>query len=517
MNKELIVSVTSDGVDIALLEEKRLVELHKEKTGNQFNVGDIYLGKVARLIPGLNAAFVNVGHEKEAFLHYTDLGPNLKSLIKFTNQALNGSQGQLLQGFELEPEIIKTGKINQVLKSKQLMLVQILKEPINSKGPRLNAEISLPGRYLILTPFANYISISKKIIDKEERSRLTKLMESIKPQNFGIILRTAAAGKQTSELHQDLLQLTQKWETMKASLVNAQPPLKVLSELDKTSSILRDLLNDSFNKIIVNDKAMMQDLKAYIGKIAPGKEGIVHYYSGQTHIFDAYGITIQIKASFGKQVNMPTGSSLIIEKTEALHVIDVNSGNNVGSASKDHEDNVLKVNLEAAKEIARQLRLRDMGGIVIIDFIDQKNPKNRVDLYNTIKEAMSSDRAKHTILPVSKFGVMQITRQRVRPEVQIITAEQCPTCNGTGKIGASLLLIETIEKAIHQLLVDNNQSSIRLIVHPFVESYLKKGLLSPRIKWMLKYKKRIEVGADENYPLTQFKVYDKLGEEIELK
>ncbi|MCX8478234.1 MAG: hypothetical protein RL138_139 [Bacteroidota bacterium] len=517
MNKELIINWNAEGVDIALLEEKRLVELHKERTGNQFNVGDIYLGRVARLMTGLNAAFVNVGYEKEAFLHYTDLGPNLRSLLKFTDNSLKGQQGKLLQGFEIEPEIIKTGKINQVLKSRMPILVQILKEPIGTKGPRLNAEISLPGRYLILNPFTNFITISKKIVDKEERMRLTKIMESIRPDNFGVILRTAAAGKQTGELHQDLLQLSQKWEDMKAALNNATPPLKVMSELDKTSSILRDLLNDNFSKIIVNDKNMSADLKAYIGKIAPGKESIVHFYSGQTNIFDAYGVTMQIKASFGKQVPMGSGGSLIIEKTEALHVIDVNSGNNVGSANKEHEENVLKVNLEAAKEVARQLRLRDMGGIIIIDFIDLKDPKNRLLLFNTMRDEMKSDRAKHTILPVSKFGVMQITRQRVRPEVQITTTEACPTCNGSGKIGASVLLVDEIEKAMHHLFVNNNQSSLKLVVHPFVEKYLKAGLWSTRMKWMLKYKRSIQVMADANYPLTQYKFFDKVGDEIDLK
>jgi ribonuclease G len=516
LNKELIVNVDANGVEIALLEDKKLIEFHREKSDNQFNVGDIYLGKVTKLMPSLNAAFVEVGHEKEAFLHYTDLGPNVKSLMKFTNHVINGAEAKNLNEFALEPEIVKTGKINQVLQSKQSIVVQILKEPINSKGPRLNAEISLPGRFIVLTPFTNYISISKKIAARDERQRLTKIIESIRPENFGIILRTAAENKNTAELHQDVLQLMAKWEAMCADLRSAAPPKKIASELNKTSSILRDLLNDSFNRIVVNDKAVQQDIKNYISKIAPGKESIVHLHNAGMSIFDACGVTLQIKASFGKQVGLHSGGSLIIEKTEALHVIDVNSGHNMGSAHKDHEENLLKLNNEAAIEVARQLRLRDMGGIIIIDFIDMRNPKSRVTLFNTIRDAMKNDRAKHTILPPSKFGVMQLTRQRVRPEIEIKTAEQCPTCKGTGKIGASILVIDEIEKALQNLLVQQNHSKISVVVHPFVESYLKRGFISKNWKWMMKYKKMISILSDANLPLTAFKLLDKSKDDISL-
>jgi ribonuclease G len=514
LNKELIVNVDAKGVEIALLEDKKLIEFHREKTDNQFNVGDIYLGKVTKLMPSLNAAFVEVGHEKEAFLHYTDLGPNVRSLMKFTNSVINGQDLKNLNGFNLEAEIVKTGKVNQVLQSKQSILVQILKEPINTKGPRLNAEISLPGRFLVLTPFTNHVSISKKIAAREERQRLTNIIDSIRPENFGVILRTAAENKNTAELHQDMLQLMSKWAAMVGELKSATPPKKVASELDKTSSILRDLLNDSFNRIVVNDKSVQQDIKAYISRIAPGKENIVQLHNAGMSIFDANGVTVQIKASFGKQVSLPSGGSLIIEKTEALHVIDVNSGHNMGSGNKDHEENLLKLNTEAALEVARQLRLRDMGGIIIIDFIDMRNPKSRVALFNSIKDAMKNDRAKHTILPPSKFGLMQLTRQRVRPEIEIVTTEVCPTCNGTGKIAASILVIDDIEKALHNLLVEQNHSKINLVVHPFVESYLKRGFISKNWQWMMKYKKMINILSDANLPLTSFRLLDKSKEEI---
>jgi ribonuclease G len=516
MTKELIVNATAKGVEIALLEDKKLVEFHKEITNNQFNVGDIYLGKVTKLMPGLNAAFVEVGFEKEAFLHYTDLGPNVKSVMKFTNNSLNGTQGKLLQGFELEPQIVKTGKVGQVLQTKQKILVQILKEPISTKGPRLNCEISLPGRFLVLTPFDKDVSISKKIPSKEERQRLVNIVESIRPENFGVIIRTAAEGKNTSELHQDMLQMTQKWEQMKHELHQAEPPKRVMTELDKTSSILRDLLNDSFNRILVNDKNMLNDIKNYVSKIAPDKANIINLHTAGMNIFDATGVTLQIKASFGKQVSMNNGGSLVIEKTEALHVIDVNSGNITGTIHKDTDEQILKINSEAAREVARQLRLRDMGGIVIIDFIDMKNPKSRVELYKVMKDAMNADRARHAILPISRFGVMQITRQRVRPEIQISTTEVCPSCNGTGKIGASILIIEEIERELHKVLVNQNHSKITLVVHPFIESYLKQGFVSKNWKWMMKYKKVISIKSDINCAITDFQLIDKNGGEIKL-
>ncbi len=516
MNKELIVNATAKGVEIALLEDKKLVEFHHEKTDNQFNVGDIYLGKVSKLMLGLNAAFVEVGHDKEAFLHYTDLGPQVRSLMKFTNNCINGNQGKLLKGFSMEPEIVKTGKVNQVLQAKQTILVQILKEPISTKGPRLNCEISMPGRFLVLTPFSNTISISKKIDSRDERQRLINIIESIRPENFGVIVRTAAENKNTAELHQDMLQMLAKWEAMQSELMNATAPKKVSSELDKTSSILRDLLNDSFNRILVNDKTMLQDIKSYITNIAPGKENIVQMHNAAMSIFDATGVTLQIKAAFGKQVSMQNGGSLIIEKTEALHVIDVNSGHNVGSSRGDHEENILKINSDAAREVARQLRLRDMGGIVVVDFIDMRNPKSRVELFNVMKSAMNVDRAKHTVLPPSKFGLMQITRQRVRPEVQIATAEVCPTCNGTGKIGASILLIDEIEKALHNVLVHQNHAKIILVVHPFIEGYLKRGFINKNWQWMMKYKKKITIQSDANMPLTEYRFIDKNKEEIKM-
>src|SRR6195952_229705 len=427
LNKELIINAAPTGVEIALLENKKLVELHNEKADASFAVGDLYLGKVKKLIPGLNAAFVDVGFEKDAFLHYTDLSPYARSLLKFTQVAINDNnpEGFDFGTFTVEPEIIKTGKINEVLSGKPNILVQILKEPIAAKGPRLSCEISLPGRFVVITPFNDIVAVSRKIHSSDERKRLQKIIEAIKPKNFGVIVRTAAEGKNTAELHEDLLALVETWKIIQHNLKNAVAPAKVLSEQTKTSSILRDLLNEDFNRIVVNDKNIFNDAKNYIQRIAPEKADIVSFYHNGSPIFDQFGVTKQVKAAFGKTVNLPSGAYLIIEHTEALHVIDVNSG--YKSVSNNQEQNALETNLEAAEEIARQLRLRDLGGIIVADFIDMKLPDNKRKLVEAMEGYMRTDRAKHAVLPISKFGLMQITRQRMKPEITINTQEICPT------------------------------------------------------------------------------------------
>jgi len=348
MNKELIINVNAQGVEIALLEDKKLVELHNEKSNARFAVGDLYLGKVKKLIPGLNAAFVEVGFEKDAFLHYTDLSPYIKSLLKFTQFSMNdkSEKGLDFSKFTVEPEILKTGKISEVMNGKPSVLVQILKEPIAAKGPRLSCEISLPGRFVVLTPFNDVVAVSRKIHSGEERKRLQKLIEAIKPKNFGVIVRTAAEGKKTAELHEDLATLTATWATIQQNLKGAVAPAKILSEQTKTTSILRDLLNADFNRIVINDKTLYSDTKSYIQRIAPEKEEIVSYYGNGSTIFDTYGITKQVKSAFGKTVNLDSGAYIIIEHTEALHVIDVNSG--YKSVGSNQEQNALETNLEAA-------------------------------------------------------------------------------------------------------------------------------------------------------------------------
>ncbi len=515
MSLELVVDARKNGVWLALLKDGKLIELHEEQGNNEFSVGDIYLGKVRKVVPSLNASFVDVGYEKDAFLHYLDLGPQYNSLNKFSRDTLRGKQNVSdLQYFKMEQDIPKEGKISDIISSSAPILVQVAKEPISSKGPRLCAEITLAGRFLVLVPFSNKVSISQKIKDQGERDRLKDVMKTIKPKNFGVIIRTVAEGKPLEQLDQDLKNLVEKWKKMHENLKGAKPPMRILGEIDKTSSILRDLLNADFTNIHVNDEDLYYSVKDYVADIAPGREKIIKHYDGKLDIFERFGVSKQIKALFGKKVPLSNGGYLIIEHTEAMHVVDVNSGNRKGSDGQ--ESNALATNLEAAEEIARVLQLRDMGGIICIDFIDMHDKANNKDLFNTLKNAMARDRAKHNIIPPSKFGVVEITRQRVRPQTDIITSETCPTCKGTGEVQASILFAEEIENNINYLLKNKKENGFALLVHPYLEAYFKKGLISRQVKWFLKYKKWVPVRGMSSQNLLQYSFVNKENEEITL-
>ena len=516
VNRELIIDSGPSEVVIALLENKKLVELHKEKNNNSYSVGDIYLGKIKRIVPGLNAAFVDVGYEKDAFLHYLDLGPQINTLLKYTKSAINAKALPLTNdNIVFEQNIEKTGKISNILSVNQEIPVQIAKEPISNKGPRITTEVALAGRFLVLVPFSDRISVSQKIKNTEDRNRLKRLVMSIKPKNFGIIIRTVAENKKVAELIADLDDLVQKWEAMVSRLENTKAPKKILSEMDRSSAIIRDLLNETFNSIHVNDTIIFEDLRNYIKTIAPDKVDIIKLYKSKETIFEHFGIDKQIRNAFGKKVTFKNGAYLIIEHTEAMHVIDVNSGHRSG-IENNQESNAMDVNMEAATEIARQLRLRDMGGIISIDFIDLHLATNRRLLFEKLKTEMGPDNAKHTILPPSKFGVVQITRQRVRPETNVQILEKCPVCEGTGEIRASVSLVEDIENQINYLFTEQNESNIKLMVHPFVYAHLTKGLFSLHRKWYFKFKKWIPLSYSNNYHFLEYHFFNKNGEEIKL-
>ena len=512
MNKELIIRSGENAVDFALLKDGKLIELHKEEEkGNQFQVGDIFIAKIRKPVAGLNAAFVNVGFEKDAFLHYHDLGPNLLSYLKFIKLVSAGKiKDFTLKNFPFEKEIDKDGSIMDVLSANQSILVQVVKEPISTKGPRISSELSLAGRFLVLVPFSDRVSVSQKIDSREEKDRLKKMVQAVKPKGFGVIVRTVAEGKNTAEIEKDLQNLINRWTAMCKRLATAHHPSKVLGELNKASSILRDVFNDTFTGIQIDDEELYQETKDYLAEIAPEKQKIVKFYqSKDVPLFEKYHIERQIKTSFGKTVSMSKGAYLIIEHTEALHVIDVNSGNRSNKASSQ-EDTALEVNLIAAAEIARQLRLRDMGGIIVIDFIDMQNPDNRKVLYDFLKEEMSDDKAKHKILPPSKFGLVQITRQRVRPEVNIKTKEENP--NGDGEIEAPILIIDKISSEVER--IKNDHKKIVLNAHPFVVAYLKKGFPSIRSKWLFEHKKWVKIVPRDAYTYLEYHFFDENGKEI---
>jgi ribonuclease G len=514
VSKELVIDVTASEIAIALLDKKQLVELNKQRSNVQFTVGNIYLGKVKKIMPGLNAAFVDVGYEKDAFLHYLDLGPQFQTLNKFISQIqAKKGKNQILQRFKSENDIDKDGKIGNVLSSGQNVLVQIAKEPISTKGPRLSSEISIAGRNLVLMPFSDKVSVSQKIESAEERNRLKRLLQSIKPRNYGLIVRTVAEGKRVAELDSELKMLVKKWESVYDKVRGATAPKLVLQELDRTSTILRDLLNVSFNSIYVNDEILVREIKEYISTIAPEKQKIVKHYSGAAPIFDHFGVEKQIKSLFGKTVSCRNGAYLIIEHTEALHVIDVNSGNR-SKTGDNQESNALAVNLIAAEEIARQLRLRDMGGIIVVDFIDMHSQENKQMLFDKMKEFMSEDRTKHNILPLSKFGLMQLTRQRVRPEMNIKTMEKCPTCHGTGEINPSILFTDEIEDRLQTIIQENKIKNLILKVHPYTDAYLNKGLISIKMKWSYKYGCKIKLIPMISYHYMEYRFFNSQDDEL---
>jgi ribonuclease G len=517
LSNELIINSTQDGERIALLQDKRLVEYHFDRNDTNYSVGDIFLGTVKKVMPGLNAAFIDIGYTKDAFLHYHDLGENIKTLNKYVKAVqTQKNTSTKLAGQKFEPEIDKLGKMADVLKKGQQILVQIVKEPISTKGPRLSCEISLAGRYLVLVPFSNTVSVSKKIVSKEERTRLKRLIMSIKPENFGVIIRTVAEGREVAELDKDLRGMLTTWDEGITKLRTAKERDKVIGELGRSSSMLRDILNESFDSIVVDDAKLYDEIKTYIETIAPDKLKILKHYSGKVKTFEHFNIEKQLKSLFGKTVSIPGGGYLVIEHTEALHVVDVNSGNKSNSET-DQEATALNVNLTAAKEVARQLRLRDLGGIIVVDFIDMKSAENRQKVFDVVKEEMKKDRSKYTVLPISKFGLCQITRQRVRPEQNIVTGEVCPTCQGSGKISASILVTDDIDQTIEDLLTRQNQKNISLYVHPFLHAYYTKGLLSKQRRWFLKHMKWVNLVKDTSLALTDFKVMDEHGDEIELK
>lgn len=514
LTKELIIASHPNEVQLALLENKKLVEIHRETSSDCHSVGDIYLGTVRKIMPGLNAAFVDVGSEKDAFLHYLDLGTNARTFNEFVNQAINFNKKSIAKAQKLE-DVEKNGKIGNVLTSGQKILVQVAKEAISTKGPRVTTEISFAGRYLVLVPFMDKVSVSQKIKSNEERKRLKKIVMGIKPRNFGIIIRTVAKDKNVEDLTADMEQLKTRWDNAVNKLYKATAPSKIADELDKTSALIRDLVNDSFHAIYIDSQSIYREVLDYLKSFSSEKTDIVKFYNDKQPIFEHFNVAKQIKGSFGKVVTIKNGVYLIIEHTEAMHVIDVNSGNRLKS-SKSPEDNAFDVNLLAAEEIARQLRLRDMGGIITCDFIDMHTPAHKSMLYKKMQEFMANDKAKHTILPLNKFGLLEITRQRVKEATIIETTEQCPACHGTGKIKPSILLQEELENTLEFLFEKQGENGITICLHPYIHAYLTKGFPSIRLKWLFKYHKWIHLQANQGYYLTQFKFFNKNMDEIML-
>ena len=518
MTSEVIIDVKPKEISIALLEDKRLVEYQNEPRSANFSVGNIYVAKVKKLMPGLNASFVDVGYERDAFLHYLDLGSQFNSYAKYLKQIQ--SDRRRLFPFDKAtrlPDLQKDGSVQQTLKQGQEVLVQIVKEPISTKGPRLTGELSFAGRYLVLLPFGDKVSVSSKIKSGEERARLKQLIHSIKPKNCGVIVRTVAEGKRVAELDGELKILYKRWmDAITKVQKTQQRPQLVYEETSRAVALLRDLFNPSYENIFVNDDNVFHEVKDYVALIAPEKAGIVKRYTGKVPIFDNFNVTKQIKASFGKTVNYAHGAYLIIEHTEAMHVVDVNSGNR-SKNEKGQEGTALDTNLGAADELARQLRLRDMGGIIVVDFIDMNLAEDRQLLYERMCKKHKTPPPRHNILPLSKFGLMQITRQRVRPAMDVNVEETCPTCNGTGKIKSSILFTDQLEGKIDRLVNKIGIKKFYLHVHPYVAAYINQGIMSLKRKWQMKYGFGVHIIPSQKLAFLQYEFYDAKGEYLDMK
>lgn len=518
MTSEVVIDVQQKEISIALLEDKRLVEYQNEPKSASFAVGNIYVAKVKKLMPGLNASFVDVGYERDAFLHYLDLGSQFNSYAKYLKQVLSDRKKLFpITKANRLPDLKKDGSIQNTLSVGQEVLVQIVKEPISTKGPRLTCELSFAGRYLVLIPFNDKVSVSSKIKSGEERARLKQLIQSIRPKNFGVIVRTVAEGKRVAELDNELKLLLKRWQDAITKVQKTQQrPQLVFEETGRAVALLRDLFNSTYENIYVNDEEICKDVRHYVSLIAPDKAGIVKMYKGKVPIFDNFNVTKQIKACFGKTVNYKHGAYLIIEHTEALHVVDVNSGNRTRSEN-GQEANALDVNLGAADELARQLRLRDMGGIIVVDFIDMNLAEDRQMLYERMCKNMQKDRARHNILPLSKFGLMQITRQRVRPAMDVNVEETCPTCFGKGKIKSSILFTDQLESKIDYLVNKIGIKKFYLHVHPYVAAYINQGIVSLKRKWQMKYGWGLHIIPSQKLAFLQYEFYDDKKQYISMK
>ena len=518
MTSELIIDVQQKEISIALLEDKSLVEYQSESKAASFSVGNIYVAKVKKLMPGLNACFVDVGYERDAFLHYLDLGTQYSSYEKYLKQV----QSDRKKLFPISkatrlPDLKKDGSVQNVLKVGQEVLVQVVKEPISTKGPRLTCDLSFAGRYMVLMPFQEKVSVSTKIKKGEERTRLKQLVQSIKPKNFGVIVRTSAEGKRVAELDSEMKILLKRWEDAITTVQKTtERPKIAFEETSRAVALIRDLFNTTYDGIHVNDETVFNQVKDYVGLIAPDKVDIVKLYKGTVPIFDNFNVTKQVKSAFGKTVNYKRGAYLIIEHTEAMHVVDVNSGNRT-KAENGQEQNALEVNLGAADELARQLRLRDMGGIIIVDFIDMHLAEDRQMLYERMCKNMQKDRARHNILPLSKFGLMQITRQRVRPAMDVNVEETCPTCFGKGKIKSSILFTDQLESKIDRMVSKIGIKKFNLHVHPYVAAYINQGIFSMKRKWQMKYGMGINVIPSQKLAFLQYEFYDKKGNFIDMQ
>ena len=526
MKKEIIINETADQIRIAITEDGRLAEIFVESPGKERMVGDIHLGRVARVMPGIRAAFIDVGQKQDAFLHFSDVDPNINeysSLIgeedsdiaededdddneaapaPSPSQPTHTQAPQRPHGGQRYPRPYHQ-EIH--LESGKSIIVQVTKEPVGKKGVRVTSKVSLPGRYLVLLPFDGRIGVSKKLYNFKEKKRLKRIVRSMLPEGFGVIIRTVAEGKEEELLKNDLEQLIKTWREIEKSVKTEQPPILLYKDLSTVSSVIRDLFNNDVQRVVVDSRKLYKEITTYVKWFAPMLVDKLEFYRGKAPIFDVFGVAKDMQESLGRRVALRSGGYIVIDVTEAMTVIDVNSGRY--AANKEQEQNSLRTNMEASREIIRQLRLRDIGGIIVIDFIDLEDERNKRKVYDELRREFRHDRAKATVLPMTEFGLVQITRQRIRQSIMQSFSETCPVCAGTGIVQSRATILTDITAWLGRYKSERRGRVIKMIVNPYVASYLKEGKPKHLTSLMWKNKLYIKLEADSNVPVNSFKVF----------
>ncbi|HSP88019.1 MAG TPA: Rne/Rng family ribonuclease [Ignavibacteriaceae bacterium] len=526
MTKEIIINSSSTQTRVAITEDGNLVDFFVDYPENRRMVGDIYLGKVARVLPGIRAAFIDIGMKHDAFLHFSDIGERtqqFQEMLGDDSDVEDDDDDESPDGTDKAAQSNKTPNepareqfsIPKLQKGEDI-LVQIIKEPVNNKGVRVTSSISLAGRFCVLLPFDNKVGISKRISDFRERKRLRYMARSILPKNYGLIIRTVARNQAEDVLKDDLKNLMKAWAEIEETAKAENPPSLVYQDLNTTSSVIRDLFSADVSKIFIDSKKLYRQIKSYVQLVQPEVVDKIENFRDSDSIFDSFKIEEQIKMLMGRKVPLPSGGYVIIEHTEAMVVIDVNSGRY--AKSKEQELNSLKTDLEASREIVRQLKLRDIGGIIVVDFIDLEDDKNRKKVYDELKKEFRKDRAKVSILPMSDFGLIQITRQRVRQNIMQAMKEVCPYCSGTGLLTKHSHIIYDLEELIKKLKRQTKERSFTIKCHSIVADKLTEGFFKTITKLRFKYFITLKVQADDTMPLDKFKfISRKTGKEILLE
>lgn len=527
MQKEIIINASDNSQRIAIIEDGRLAELFVESEEKERMVGDIYLGTVAKVMDGIQASFIDIGLDQDAFLHYSDVGDAFREF-----RAITGDDDVIdrMSDDDDDDDDDDDEEAEQKARKKpgrpprthdrrrrppsqvqlvrgQEIVVQIFKEPVGNKGVRVTTEVALPGRFVVLMPFDNKIGVSRKIANFKEKRRLRRLVRGILPPGYGIIIRTVAEGKPEEVLRADLEALIKTWREIERMLRKSRPPTQLYKDMNTSSSTMRDLFSEDVTRVAVDSRRLYRDIRAYLNLVAPHKVDVLVYHGDRAPIFDAFGIEKQIQQSMSRKVWLKSGGYIIIEHTEAMKVIDVNSGRY--AAKREQELNSMRTNMEAAREIVRQVRLRDLGGIIVIDFIDMDQEENKRKLVDEMRREMRRDRAKFTILPLSDFGLMQITRQRVRDSVQLSLSDNCPTCQGLGYVLSRSAMLTQIERWMRRFRASSKDLRLTLQVHPTIAAFLNEGALSHTARLMLKYFVRLRIEEDYNLAIDDFRVFSR--------